>query len=363
MARLVLLWCFFIFTATSVNLVCSRSPQKDHTALFVFGDSLYDPGNNNYIDTIIKANYYPYGETFFKYPTGRFSDGRIIADFIAEFANLPLIPPYLQPGNHEFTYGVNFASAGAGALSETYQGFVIDLKTQLSYFKKVAKLMRKELGDAEATVIFSKAVYLINIGGNDYISFLTSNSTVFQSSSKQEYVAMVMGNLTETIEEIYKKGGRKFGFLNMGSLGCVPSMKALAPGNTTGSCFEQVNEIAKLHDAALPKALEELETKLVQVKYSMHYLNISYGERRNNPQKYGFKEANIACCGSGPYRGMFSCGGRGVTKYELCSDPNDYLFFDSDHLTEKACKQIAQLMWSGTPNITGPYNLKALFEV
>ncbi|KAK8296872.1 hypothetical protein V6Z11_D05G149200 [Gossypium hirsutum] len=175
---------------------------------------------------------------------------------------------------------------------------------------------------------------------------------------------MVMGNLTETIEEIYKKGGRKFGFLNMGSLGCVPSMKALAPGNTTGSCFEQVNEIAKLHDAALPKALEELETKLVEVKYSMHYLNISYAERRNNPEKYGFKEANIACCGSGPYRGMFSCGGRrGVTKYELCSDPNDYLFFDSDHLTEKACKQIAQLMWSGTPNITGPYNLKALFEV
>lgn len=155
MARLVLLLCSFIFTATSVNLVCSRSLQKHHTALFVFGDSLYDPGNNNYIDTIIRANYYPYGETFFKYPTGRFSDGRMIADFIgktqiyllllllflfteimsvvlvlrliyvtAEFANLPLIPPYLQPGNHEFTYGVNFASAGAGALSETYQGFV-----------------------------------------------------------------------------------------------------------------------------------------------------------------------------------------------------------------------------------------------
>ena len=42
----------------------------------------------------------------------------------AKHANLPLIPPYLQPGNHQFTYGVNFASAGAGALSETAQGFV-----------------------------------------------------------------------------------------------------------------------------------------------------------------------------------------------------------------------------------------------
>jgi len=42
----------------------------------------------------------------------------------AEFANLPLIPPYLQPGNHHFTDGVNFASGGAGALVETNQGLV-----------------------------------------------------------------------------------------------------------------------------------------------------------------------------------------------------------------------------------------------
>ena len=77
----------------------------------------------------------------------------------------------------------------------------------------------------------------------------------------------------------------------------------------------------------------------------------------------GFKEADIACCGSGPYRGINSCGGkRGVTEYELCSDPSEYLFFDSSHLSDKANNQIAELMWSGAPNITGPYNLKALFE-
>lgn len=57
---------------------------KEHVALFVFGDSLFDVGNNNYINTTTDnlANYSPYGETFFKYPTGRFSDGRVIPDFI-----------------------------------------------------------------------------------------------------------------------------------------------------------------------------------------------------------------------------------------------------------------------------------------
>jgi hypothetical protein len=39
----------------------------------------------------------------------------------AEFAKLPLIPPYLQPGNRQFINGVNFASGGAGALVETNQ--------------------------------------------------------------------------------------------------------------------------------------------------------------------------------------------------------------------------------------------------
>lgn len=94
MASFRLFSCFFLFTAISVNIVCSRSLQKDHIALFVFGDSVYDPGNNNYIDTIARANYYPYGETFFKYPTGRFSDGRLISDFIGT-TQISHFPPFL----------------------------------------------------------------------------------------------------------------------------------------------------------------------------------------------------------------------------------------------------------------------------
>ena len=37
-------------------------------------------------------------------------------------------------------------------------------------------------------------------------------------------------------------------------------------------------------------------------------------------------------------------------------------FFDSGHPTEEANQQFAKLVWSGTPNVVGPYNLKALFE-
>ena len=77
---------------------------------------------------------------------------------------------------------------------------MIDLKTQLSYFSKLEKLLRQKLSDAEAKAFFSKAVYLINIGANNYISLFTTNSSVLQSFSKEEYVGMVVGNLTDTIK-------------------------------------------------------------------------------------------------------------------------------------------------------------------
>lgn len=61
--------------------------QKNHAALFIFGDSVFDVGNNNYINTTIdfQSNFWPYGESYFRYPTGRFSDGGLIPDFIGNF--------------------------------------------------------------------------------------------------------------------------------------------------------------------------------------------------------------------------------------------------------------------------------------
>ncbi|XP_059458285.1 GDSL esterase/lipase 2-like [Corylus avellana] len=340
--------------------------SEKHASLFIFGDSFFDAGNNNYINTTtnFQANFGPYGESFFKYPTGRFSDGRIIPDFIAEYAKLPLITPYLHPGyNRNYIDGANFASAGSGALVETQQGSVTDLHSQLSFFKNLARLFRKKLGNTEAKTFLGRAVYLINTGGNDYsIPFIT-NSSLLQSISQQEFVDMVIGNLTIVIKEIYKEGGRKFGFLSMPPLGCLPSTRALKPGNT-GACFEGMTALAKLHNEAFPKVLQKLERQLSGFRYSIADGYSAFSERINNPSKYGFKEGKIACCGSGPYRGTPSCGGkRSVKEYELCENASDHVFFDFGHPSERANQQFAKLMWSGTPDVTGAYNLKALFEL
>jgi hypothetical protein len=63
------------------------------SAVFMFGDSLVDPGNNNNRITEAKANFPPYGQDF---PggkaTGRFSNGKVPGDMLGTFSNGRVAP-------------------------------------------------------------------------------------------------------------------------------------------------------------------------------------------------------------------------------------------------------------------------------
>lgn len=53
------------------------------SAMFAFGDSLTDPGNNNYLTSLAKANYVPYGVDFYQSrPSGRFCNGKTVIDLL-----------------------------------------------------------------------------------------------------------------------------------------------------------------------------------------------------------------------------------------------------------------------------------------
>lgn len=60
--------------------------QIEGRAFFVFGDSLVDNGNNNYLATTARADAPPYGIDYPSHrPTGRFSNGLNIPDLISMF--------------------------------------------------------------------------------------------------------------------------------------------------------------------------------------------------------------------------------------------------------------------------------------
>lgn len=79
---------------------------------------------------------------------------------------------------------------------------VINLKTQLSYFKNVENMLRQKLGTKDAKQLLHNAVYLFSIGGNDYVSPIGSNSSIYYSYSQADYVDMVIGNLTTVIKVV-----------------------------------------------------------------------------------------------------------------------------------------------------------------
>ncbi|CAI0475290.1 unnamed protein product [Linum tenue] len=88
---------------------------------FIFGDSLVDGGNNNFLNTAAKVDYLPYGVDFPGGPTGRFSNGKTVADVISERLGLPnYIPAFASaiPATG-LLQGVNYASGSAGILVET----------------------------------------------------------------------------------------------------------------------------------------------------------------------------------------------------------------------------------------------------
>ncbi|KAF9615222.1 hypothetical protein IFM89_022484 [Coptis chinensis] len=300
----------------SFNLTCNTaSPLNKITsssAFFIFGDSSVDPGNNNYINTIPenRANYEPYGQNgFFQEPTGRFSDGRVVVDYIAEYANLPIIPPFLLP-SAEFTHGANFASGGAGS--------------------------------------------------NDYMGGYLGNPVMQQNYLPEEYVGMVIGNLTNAIQVLYEKGGRKFGFISLPPLGCLPALRALNTKDNEDGCFQDACALGLAHNNALSAVLTSLEHIFKGFKYCNSNFYNWLNNIIQNPSLFGFKDGVNACCGTGPFGGIFSCGGtKAVVEYQVCENADGHVWWDSFHPTEKIHKEFAKALWNS--NSVQPYNLEDLF--
>ncbi|EEF28462.1 zinc finger protein, putative [Ricinus communis] len=328
-------------------------------ALFVFGDSVFDPGNNNFRNVTIdfKADFWPFGETFFNLSTGRFTDGRIVPDFLSMYLNVPLWKPYLAPGTQNLLHGANFAGGGAAALDEYSYSGTIPFSEQLRFFEEVASFLKQQLSDEEAMKILKEAVYLSSLGGIDYLTF-TGTYLNATEAEIEEFINMVVGNITDGVKKIYAIGGRKFAFQNVGPLGCMPIVRKLF-GLTNDSCYEDLLYIASLHNDALANATKELESQLPGFKYLIYDYYSLLLQRIENPSDYGFIEGVSACCGNGTYLGS----GCGIEPYELCSDPSEFVWFDGGHPTEHTNAQLARLVWEGGPDASTPYNLKQLYDL
>ncbi|XP_057858204.2 GDSL esterase/lipase At2g23540-like [Cryptomeria japonica] len=245
----------------SIALVGASGPYVP--AMYVFGDSLADAGTNNFIPhCTARANFTPYGVSYFPYPTGRFTNGRTTFDFLAtSFLGLPyFLPPFLEP-NSNFSVGVNFASGGSGLLDSTGATLnIIPMSTQVQQFENfmMKKQTHKYIGSENPKSSLVESLYCISIGGNDIFNYLL-NSTFQNTTTPEQFVTSLLTNFNSYITRLYHVGARKFLVSDIAALGCTPIVR-LFLGN--GECLDFANQLAMQYNTGLKSLVDQLNQQM-----------------------------------------------------------------------------------------------------
>ncbi|KAK1570570.1 hypothetical protein Q3G72_003919 [Acer saccharum] len=157
------------------NTAYCNSIKYFPSTILIFGDSTVDTGNNNYIETLIQGNYLPYGQDFPGHiPTGRFSNGKLVPDFIASALGIKAeaVAPFLDQNlsDDQLLSGVNFASSGSGFDDlTTLASKAIPVSKQIKLFRDYIRKIKGIVGEEKAKKIISGSLVVISAGTNDFI--------------------------------------------------------------------------------------------------------------------------------------------------------------------------------------------------
>ncbi|WCJ24043.1 GDSL esterase/lipase At1g23500 [Euphorbia peplus] len=317
---MIILWIVFVLDFASGD----EATNVSTAAVFAFGDSILDTGNNNNLRTMSKCNYTPYGRDLpGGFPTGRFCDGRVFSDLITEGLGVKrMLPAYLDPNLQpsDLLTGVCFASGGSGLDSITANvQSVLTVSNQLNMFREYISKLKTQVGEERSNSIISNAFFLISLGNND-IAFTYYSAHLRPQYDIASYTTLLVNLASDFVNELYGLGARRIGFMSTLPLGCLPAARA---GGML--CNEFVNQAAQMFNSKLSTQLASLNTSLPQS--NIVYLDV-YTPLLNlvqNPQNFGFVVANMGCC----------CAG--ITS---CPMPSSYVFWDFAHPTETSYRII-----------------------
>ncbi|XP_017426381.1 GDSL esterase/lipase At2g03980 [Vigna angularis] len=344
-------WVISIIITQQLAFLANASHPRKRivAALYVFGDSTVDAGNNNNLNTLAKANAFPYGIDFNNCSTGRFSNGKTLADLIAIRLSLPMPPPYLgvpKSKRHQVIRGINYASGSCGILNSTRTGDCLSLDKQIEYFTStvVNDLPRSIHSKTKLRHYLANSLYLLSIGSNDYmLNYFKYPNGTNNNLNPEKYADYLLEQLASRIKRIYDLGARKFVVSRIGEIGCTPTCVIRTPYSQ--KCNEDINQKVKHYSEKLPVKLQELQTQLSH----SHFINLdnyNFSQKiRNSPEKFGFKYIFDSC----------------VQRRKPCANRNEYYFFDFAHPTEATNKIYANECFSGT-QLCLPYNILKLIH-
>lgn len=341
----------------------SMASECQFPALFNFGDSSSDTGGVHVAFPFMNlAEDLPYGETYFRRPANRYSDGRLLIDFLAQGLGKSFLSPYLQSVDSNFTQGVNFASAGATAKDATLMSpFSLNVQiNQFKVFKKQVSLVLEQKGPQDYLPrmdVFMNGLYILQIGGNDF-SYGYMNLKM-NTEQIRSYLPGVVNSISNAVKELYEEGAKTIWVFDVGPQGCLPVVLSKYPHSARDldehGCAKPYNDVVSFYNRLLKKQLGLLQQQLegASVVYVDTY-DIQY-TMIQNAKRFGFEYTMRACCGVGGrhnYDYRVQCGssnhvhGQYLTALS-CTNPSIYMNWDGVHLTDRANRLVARHILSG----------------
>lgn len=342
-------------------LLATAAASASVPALYVFGDSLADVGNNNHLLTLLKADFshngmdYPGGKA-----TGRFSNGKNSADFLAENLGLATSPPYLaisSSSNANYANGVNFASGGSGVSNSTNKDQCITFDKQIEYYSGVYASLARSLGQDQAMSHLAKSIFAITIGSNDIIHYAKANTATARAQNpSQQFVDTLIRSLTGQLQSLYNLGARKVLFLGTGPVGCCPSLRELS---SSKDCSALANTMSVQYNKGAEAVLSGMSTRHPDLHYALFDSTAALLRYINQPAAYGFAEAKAACCGLGDMNAKIAC----TPLSNYCANRSDHVFWDFYHPTEATAQKLTSTAFDGSAPFIFPINIKQLSEI
>lgn len=313
--------------ATGFFLLSFLFPLKASAAsfsnLYVFGDSLSDPGN------VFNATggAIPPSPPYFE---GRFSNGLVWVDYLAQDLGLE-VNPFV--GNVDPTEGINFAFGGAttgeeNTLSLTFSQLpaLPGLQQQVDFFTTLAPVADPD------------ALYIVWAGANDYVP---TDGTFVPFEDPDTTIA----NISQAITSLVDVGAQNIMVVNLPDLGKSPI--AL---NTPES--EELSALVDSHNAALEELSQSFDPALNLILFDV---SEAIDQLFAAPQEFGFTNVTTPCLL------VQSC----VTNPD---EQNQYLFWDDRHPTTAAHEYVGDLALAALnseepTSVPEPASIMGLFAI
>ena len=296
---------FTLSLAFFAGLCSSAFADQHFSSVIAFGDSLSDNGNYYRLVDRLTPLVPQDGSPPLPYFFGRFSNGPVAVELLAQQLGLPLDD-----------HAVGGALSGAGNEDPRFP--------QSGLLSQVHALVDQR------GVLDGRALYVIWCGANDFLGLLNGPPTV----QPEVVIANAVGNLSNAVALLHSRGARHFLLPNLPDLGLTPAARK---SNASGVA----SQLSAGFNFGYAQAIKVLARQLPRVH--IYPVDVAQFEQSvvANPAGYGLFNISDTCVTDPRYECILS---------SFNGQATSYLYWDDVHPTAEGHALIAAQFLSALPS-------------